>query len=60
MIHHFIFNIIISKTVMSRYETTIYGNTLAMLKGEKNKTVNIYDCIEYMSNLIKKNIEEEK
>lgn len=54
MIQHFIFNIIVSKTVMNKYETSTYGDTLAMLRGEKNKTINIYDCIEYMSNLIKK------
>lgn len=54
MIKSFIFNILVNKTVMNRYEMSTYGDTLAMLRGEKNKTVNIYDCIEYMSNQIKK------
>ena len=42
LINNFIFNILISNTVMSRYKQSKYGNI--------NQDVSLYDCINYWGN----------
>lgn len=47
LIKHFIFNILCSNIVLNRYEMSQFGDIT------KNKTVTIYDCINYLGNKIK-------
>lgn len=45
LINNFIFNILISNTVMSRYKQSRYGNI--------NQDVSLYDCINYFGNKLR-------
>ena len=46
-IERFIFNILCSNIVLNRYAGSQFGDII------KNKTVTIYDCINYLGNKIK-------
>lgn len=48
----FIFNILTNKTVMNRYEFTMYGNI------NENETIRLTDCINYIYKKIKENKDE--
>ena len=48
----FIFNILTNKTVMNRYEFSMYGNI------GKNETIRLTDCINYIYKKIKENKDE--
>lgn len=43
----FIFNILTNKTIMNRYEFSMYGNI------DENETIRIADCINYIYKKIK-------
>lgn len=47
LINNFIFNILISNTVINRYGQSRYG------KLENNQDVTLYDCINYFGNKLR-------